>query len=125
MSTSGLGAEPPRRLRGRRRREWEARAAQDAAAQAFARMDGLQRELRARFAVGGAGGTAPPVGWAELDAETDAEAARYLEVQDRHPVAAEVGKSELLAAAVALRQAAFGCASQAERLADFAQRNAS
>ena len=125
MSTSGLGAEPPRRLRGRRRREWEARAAQEAAAQAFARMDGLQRELRARFGAGGTGGAAPPAGWAELDADTDAEARRYLDVQDRHPVAAEVGKSELLAAAVALRQAAFACASQAERLQEFAQRNAS
>lgn len=117
MSTTGLGAEPPRRLRGRKRREWEARAAQDAAAAAFARMDGAQRELRARF------GDTPPAGFAELDAETDAEARRYLEISDRHPVAAEVEKSELLAAAVALRQAAFDCASQAERLEAFARRH--
>lgn len=117
MSTTGLGAQPPRRLRGRKRREWEARAAQDAAAAAFARMDGVQRELRARF------GDAPPAGFAELDAETDAEARRYLELFDRHPVAAEAEKSELLAAAVALRQAAFACASQAERLEAFARRH--
>ena len=80
-------------------------------------MDGLQRELRARFAA------APPPEFAELDAETDAEAKRYLDIQDRHPVASEVGKSELLAAAVAYRQAAFDCASQADRLADFARRS--
>ena len=117
MSTSGLGAEPPRRLRGRKRREWEARVAQEAAAAAFARMDGVQRDLRAQF------GAAPPDGFAELDAETDAEARRYLDISDRHPVAAEVEKSELLAAAVALRQAAFACASQAERLEAFARRH--
>lgn len=117
MSTTGLGAEPPRRLRGRKRREWEARAAQEAAAQAFARMDGLQRELRARFAA------AAPAEFAELDAQTDGEAKGYLNIQDRHPVASEVGKSELLAAAVALRQAAFDCASQADRLEAFARRH--
>ncbi len=117
MSTSGLGAEPPRTLRGRKRREWEARAAQEAAAEAFARMDGLQRELRARFAA------APPAEFADLDAATDAEARSYLSVQDRHPVASEVSKSELLAAAVAFRQAAFDCASQAERLSEFDRRH--
>jgi hypothetical protein len=106
-------------LRGRKRREWEARAAQDAAAEAFNRMDGLQRELRERFA--GAAG-APPE-FAELDAATDAEAKRYLDTADRNPVAAEVGKPELLAAAVALRQAAFDCASQADQLEEFARRH--
>ena len=118
MSTTGLGAGPPRRLRGRRRREWEARAAQEAAAEAFARMDGLQRDLRAQFAAG-----ASPE-FAELDAATDAEAQRYLQTQDRHPVASQVGKPELLAAAVAYRQAAFDCASQADRLAEFGRRHA-
>ena len=117
MSTTGLGAEPPRKLRGRKRREWEAHAAQEAAAEAFARMDGLQRELRARFAA------APPAGWVELDAATDAEAKRYLDIQDRNPVAGEVGKAELLAAAVAYRQAAFDCVSQAEQLGEFARRH--
>lgn len=117
VSTTGLGAEPPRKLWGRKRREWEARAAQEAAAQAFARMDGQQRELRARFAA------APPPEFAELDAGTDVVAKAYLDTQDRHPVASEVGKPELLAASVAFRQAAFDCASQAERLEDFARRN--
>jgi hypothetical protein len=120
VSTTGLGAEPPRKLRGRKRREWEARAAQEAAAQAFSRMDGLQRDLRARFAAPGQGA---PAEFAELDAATDAEAKRYLDTADTHPVAAEVGKPELLAASVALRQAAFDCASQADRLDDFARRH--
>lgn len=120
MSTTGLGAEPPRKLRGRKRREWEARAAQEAAAEAFASMDGLQRELRARFS---GGAEAPPEGFAELDAATDAEAKSYLDIQDRHPVASQVGKPELLAAAVAYRQAAFDCASQADRLGDFARQH--
>ncbi len=80
-------------------------------------MDGLQRELRARFAA------APPPGWVELDAEIDGEAQRYLDTADRNPVAAEVGKPELLAASVVLRQAAFECASQAERLEEFARRH--
>jgi hypothetical protein len=115
MSTTGLGSGPPRRLRGRQRRLWEARAAQEAAAQAFARMDALQRDLRSRFAADG------PAGFADLDAETDAEARRYLDVQDRNPVAAEVGKPELLAAATAFRQAAFDCVRQAERLEQFAR----
>ena len=116
MSTTGLGEPPPRKLRRRARRLWEARTAQEAAAQAFARMDGLQRELRARFSA------APPEGFAALDAETEAQAKRYLEVQDRNPVAAEVGKPELLAASVAFRQAAFDCVRQAERLEEFARR---
>ncbi|GAA0623192.1 hypothetical protein GCM10009547_27780 [Sporichthya brevicatena] len=117
MSTTGLGAEPPRRLRGKKRRAWEARAAQEAAAEAFARMDSAQRELRARF-------TDPataPAGWSELDADTEAAARRYLQTQDHHPVGENVGKPELLAAAVAFRQAAFDCARAAERLAEFAR----
>ena len=117
MSTTGLGEQPPRRLRGRKRREWEARAAQEAAAQAFARMDGLQRDLRARFPSAG------PPEFAQLDADTDAQAKRYLEVQDRNPVAAQVGKPELLAASVAFRQVAFDCVRQAERLEEFARRH--
>ena len=117
MSTTGLGEQPPRRLRGRKRRLWEARAAQEAAEQAFARMDAIQRDLRDRFA------SAAPAGFAEIDAATDAEAKRYLATQDRYPVAAEVGKPELLAAAVAYHQAAFDCVTQADRLDEFARRN--
>ena len=117
MSTTGLGEPPPRKLRRRARRLWEARTAQEAAAQAFARMDGLQRELRARFA------TNPPDGFASLDAETEAQAKEYLQIQDRNPVASEVGKPELLSASVAYRQAAFDCVRQAEQLEEFARRH--
>lgn len=112
VSTTGLGAEPPRKLRGRKRREWEAQAALDAANAAFARMDAAQRELRARFAA------APPPGFAELDAATDGQAKLYLDTQDRYPVAG-VGKPELLAASAVYRQAAFDCVSQAEELEAF------
>jgi hypothetical protein len=116
MSTTGLGADPPRRLRGKKRRLWEAQAAQAAAAEAFSRMDAVQRQLRARYR-----SEAPPA-FAALDAETEAQAKRYLELQDRNPVAAEAGKPELLAAATAFRQAAFDCTRQAERLEDFDRR---
>lgn len=122
MSTSGLGAGPPRKLRGRAAKEWDARAAQDAAAESFARMDAAQRALRARFPAA-AGDPAEAAEFAELDGAAETQAKRYLDTVDRHPVATEVDKGGLLAAAVELRQAAFDCAALADRLEDFARRH--
>lgn len=120
MSTAGLGAEPPRDLRGRDLKAWQAQQAHDAAAAALARMQTAQRVLRGRFAEPPAdpGAAAELAG---LDDAADAQAVRHREATERNPVAGDGG--ELLRAAVALRQVAFDCARLADRLEAFADRH--
>jgi hypothetical protein len=91
--------------RGTRRKLAEAQSAQSSAAQAFARMDRAQRDLRLTAAPDGA-----------LDAAAEELARRYLAVLDAHPVHAGTELSALYAAILALREVTAELTAMAEKL---------
>jgi hypothetical protein len=91
--------------RSLRRKLTEAQAAQSAAADAFARMDRAQRDLRLT-----------PTPDAALDGAAEALAKRYLGVLDAHPVHAGTELSALYGAILALRDITPELAAMADRL---------
>jgi hypothetical protein len=93
---------PPR---GTRRKLTEAQSAQSTAAEAFARMDRAQRDLRLTPAADGA-----------LDAAAEDLARRYLAVLDAHPVHTGTELSALYAAILALRDITAELTAMAEKL---------
>lgn len=129
MSVSGLGEGPPRKLRGRAAREWEARAAQEAAVQAFYRMDRAQRDVRvqvesfANLAEDAALSERIGAEFAELSAEADNRAGRYLATLDAHPIEPDTSSGALGTAAAAFRQAAYDIGELAEDLTAFAEKH--
>jgi hypothetical protein len=92
--------------RGVRRKLAEAQAVQGAAAEAFARMDRAQRDLRLA-----------PTPDAELDGAAEALARRYLAVLDAHPISAGTELSALYGAIRALREITPELTAMADRLA--------
>jgi hypothetical protein len=91
--------------RSLRRKLVEAQAVQSTAAEAFARLDRAQRDLRLA-----------PTPDAELDAAAEAMAKRYLGVLDAHPVHAGTELSALYAAILALREITPELTALADRL---------
>jgi hypothetical protein len=91
--------------RGTRRKLAEALAEQSSAAEAFARMDRAQRDLRLTPNADGA-----------LDAPAEELARRYLAVLDAHPVHAGTELSALYAAILALRDIRAELSGMAEQL---------
>jgi hypothetical protein len=94
-----------RSARGVRRKLVEAQAVQASAAEAFARMDRAQRDLRLT-----------PTPDAGLDAAAEALAKRYLAVLDAHPVHAGTELSALYQAILALREITPELVAMADRL---------
>ncbi|HEY2833592.1 MAG TPA: hypothetical protein VGJ14_14280 [Sporichthyaceae bacterium] len=94
-----------RSSRGTRRKLAEVQSGQSNAAEAFARMDRAQRDLRLSPAPDGA-----------LDAAAEELARRYLAVLDAHPVHAGTELSALYAAILALREVTAELTGMAERL---------
>jgi hypothetical protein len=92
--------------RGLRRKLAEAQAVSATAAEAFARMDRAQRDLRLA-----------PTPNADLDGAADALAKRYLALLDAHPMHAGVELSALYAAILALREITPELTAMADRLA--------
>ena len=92
--------------RSLRRKLAEAQAVASTAAEAFARMDRAQRDLRLT-----------PAPDAELDGAAEALAKRYLGVLDTHPVHAGIELSALYAAILALRAITPELDAMADRLA--------
>jgi hypothetical protein len=91
--------------RGLRRKLAEAQAAAGTAAEAFARMDRAQRDLRLA-----------PAPDAELDGAAETLAKRYLSVVDAHPVHAGTELSALYQAILALREITPELTVMADRL---------
>jgi len=91
--------------RGTRRKLAEAQAVQSSAAEAFARMDRAQRDLRLT-----------PTPDAALDVGAEELARRYLAVLDAHPVQVGTELSALYAAILALREVTAELTTMAERL---------
>jgi hypothetical protein len=91
--------------RGTRRKLAEAQAEQASAAEAFARMDRAQRDLRVTPAPDGA-----------LDTAAEDLARRYLAVLDAHPVHVGTELSALYAAILALREITAELTGMAEML---------
>jgi RNase adaptor protein for sRNA GlmZ degradation len=93
--------------RGTRRKLAEAQAVQSTTAEAFARMDRAQQDLRLVA-------TTPEA--AALDAEAEDLARRYLAALDAHPVHPGTELSALYAAILALREVTAELTAMAERL---------
>jgi hypothetical protein len=91
--------------RGTRRKLVEAQSVQAAAAEAFARMDRAQRDLRLA-----------PAPDTALDAAAEDLARRYLALLDAHPVHAGSDLSALYAAILALREVTAELTAMAGRL---------
>lgn len=120
----------PRKLRGREAREWEARAAQEAAVQAFYRMDRAQRdaliqvEAFANLGEDAAGAARLRAEFAELGAQADLRAQRYLATLDANPLEDDTPAGALGAATAAFTTAAGDVGAMADQLEAFLARHA-
>ncbi|MGQ0845027.1 MAG: hypothetical protein ACT4QF_12920 [Sporichthyaceae bacterium] len=118
-----------RKLRGHEAKEQAARAAQDAAADAFYRMDRASRDLALQVESVVASGEDPAVArklsteYDPIKAEAEFRSQRYLATLDAHPVGDTTPLDRLYAATQAYRQATGDLSEWAAKLEEFLDRH--